>query len=745
VQALVTVFLILFVFPAILFGQVSHIVSFNASDFSFNQQAGYDVIRGRGLTMSNKIGAPMLPIKSISLIVPPHSDVSSIVVTGTSQKVLGGKFRIYPAQPPVVTSSNTEQVRFVQPDTTIYNSALPYPASPVTVTGMDYFDGATRIVHLQVCPFKYEPANGRLTLLTQVAFTLNFKASKDIPIHVRRRAKIAQDAYDQALRALVDNPEAISAYQQRPDSIYIDDVSSNDISSPNLVQPNSLPSPPPYPYPAPMIIITSPGLSSCFTSFINQKAADGIRAKVITTSQIYYYFPNGDQISSPPINDLAGSIRQYLSDEAYPDGCTWVLLVGDASIVPIRYVPDAVTPGGMVPTDLYYSDFTGNWSPDSLHPELSPSVFVGRLPFTSAQEVQAWTNKVIQYETNPFPGNTSAITRVLWSVSDQMEDWRVTVPDSEEFSHAGFSQFFIEEAPTGSASSPTAPTGSQIISELNKGYGFWCMYHHGSPAHVAVRTCGYNGYPKYGIFSFDSYNSEQYFSETGNGFDNTTNNCTIVYSIACDVAAFDSTATIEGIPTNTVCMAKAWLSVPGGGPAFLGNTREGMVSYSPELERDFLNQIFSGNTRIGQAEAISKSHYGYGSYGVFLAESHNLFGDPSMIMRTSLPSGSVAQSQFLQKKEVSSERMPAIFSLSQNYPNPFNPSTTIRFGLPYDSRVTLKVYDMLGREVLALVDGYLNAGYHEVRFDGTKLSSGVYFYRLTAGGFVSVKKMLMMK
>ncbi len=80
-----------------------------------------------------------------------------------------------------------------------------------------------------------------------------------------------------------------------------------------------------------------------------------------------------------------------------------------------------------------------------------------------------------------------------------------------------------------------------------------------------------------------------------------------------------------------------------------------------------------------------------------------------------------------------------------NYPNPFNPSTTIRFALPKDSHVVLKVYDMLGREMMTLVDGEREAGYHEVKVDGTRLGSGVYLYRITAGEFTSVKKMLLTK
>ncbi|MCL4511124.1 MAG: T9SS type A sorting domain-containing protein [Bacteroidetes bacterium] len=90
--------------------------------------------------------------------------------------------------------------------------------------------------------------------------------------------------------------------------------------------------------------------------------------------------------------------------------------------------------------------------------------------------------------------------------------------------------------------------------------------------------------------------------------------------------------------------------------------------------------------------------------------------------------------------------VPADFGLFQNYPNPFNPTTTISYGLPKDSYVTLKVYDMLGREVMALVEGNQQAGYHYATFDATsQLPSGVYFYRLTAGKYTSVKKLMLVK
>ncbi|MEW6060931.1 MAG: cohesin domain-containing protein [Bacteroidota bacterium] len=94
--------------------------------------------------------------------------------------------------------------------------------------------------------------------------------------------------------------------------------------------------------------------------------------------------------------------------------------------------------------------------------------------------------------------------------------------------------------------------------------------------------------------------------------------------------------------------------------------------------------------------------------------------------------------------------LPRTFALDQNYPNPFNPATTIRFALPNDVPVKLKVYDMLGREIRTLMNGNMNAGYHQVVWDGTnnsatQVATGIYIYRIEAGSFVSTKKMMLIK
>lgn len=89
--------------------------------------------------------------------------------------------------------------------------------------------------------------------------------------------------------------------------------------------------------------------------------------------------------------------------------------------------------------------------------------------------------------------------------------------------------------------------------------------------------------------------------------------------------------------------------------------------------------------------------------------------------------------------------IPETFSLEQNYPNPFNPVTNISFSLPVNSFVKLNIYDITGKEVKQLINRFMNAGKYNLQFDGKDLNSGIYFYKLTAGDFISVKKMILVK
>ncbi len=115
----------------------------------------------------------------------------------------------------------------------------------------------------------------------------------------------------------------------------------------------------------------------------------------------------------------------------------------------------------------------------------------------------------------------------------------------------------------------------------------------------------------------------------------------------------------------------------------------------------------------------------------------------SVVPPTAMPSvlvDEVGQAEVLEVQEVPTE-----FALAPNYPNPFNPTTTIEFALPEAVEVSLRVYDVMGREVARLVEGSMGVGNHRVTFDASRLASGIYLYRIQAGRFTEVRRMILVK
>lgn len=119
--------------------------------------------------------------------------------------------------------------------------------------------------------------------------------------------------------------------------------------------------------------------------------------------------------------------------------------------------------------------------------------------------------------------------------------------------------------------------------------------------------------------------------------------------------------------------------------------------------------------------------------------------DPANPIVTSVDTFSVTLIKGLITGVSQSDMLPVVFSLSQNYPNPFNPSTAINYSIPFESQVTLKVYNMLGQEVATLVNEKQAQGYYTTNFNASRLSSGVYVYRIEAGSYIAVKKMMLLK
>jgi hypothetical protein len=123
------------------------------------------------------------------------------------------------------------------------------------------------------------------------------------------------------------------------------------------------------------------------------------------------------------------------------------------------------------------------------------------------------------------------------------------------------------------------------------------------------------------------------------------------------------------------------------------------------------------------------------------------FVGTSQLVNTQVLSGFLADTLFRARLVAVNDIMelPKTFALYQNYPNPFNPSTTIKYDLPTSEHVVIKVYNLLGQDVVTLLDEVQEPGYKLIRVDARNLASGVYFYKLDVGEFVAVKKFILIK
>jgi hypothetical protein len=141
------------------------------------------------------------------------------------------------------------------------------------------------------------------------------------------------------------------------------------------------------------------------------------------------------------------------------------------------------------------------------------------------------------------------------------------------------------------------------------------------------------------------------------------------------------------------------------------------------------------------------------AYGIDLDASGNAYVTGCMMLESDerdyvtmkYSSGDESKPHNSHNSEQISSSIPNNFELYQNYPNPFNPVTKIKYGLPVSSNVKITVFDLLGKEIKTLLNSFKNAGYYEVEFNASNLSSGVYFYKLQYGYFIEMKKMILIK
>jgi hypothetical protein len=195
--------------------------------------------------------------------------------------------------------------------------------------------------------------------------------------------------------------------------------------------------------------------------------------------------------------------------------------------------------------------------------------------------------------------------------------------------------------------------------------------------------------------------------------------------------------TLTNLNPLPVEMTSFTSTTSGDGVVLLWNTASEINNHGFEVERSYDGNIFSNVGFVNGHGTSTETH----SYSFTDKLDNNINGLLYYRLKQVDLNGQCSYSKILTVKF----DVPVHFSLSQNFPNPFNPTTTIKYTVPQNGPVTIKLYDITGKEVTTLVNEVKNIGSYEIKLNAKNLASGVYIYRMTAKDFVSVKKMSILK
>ncbi len=384
------------------------------------------------------------------------------------------------------------------------------------------------------------------------------------------------------------------------------------------------------------VIVTSASLASAFVPLQQYKRETGYTVEIIVIDSIL-------QMSSG--RDNAEKLRTYLKG-FHQQGGRYLLLGGDESILPIRYAYDLDTRTPQLldqqqVCDLYFADLTGDWDRDGdsiwgepTHdtPDLTPELFVGRLPLRDHDDVAHYIQKLIEYETCSGTNDLSYLGKSLIFSSDQMRDYGYG-GQHEAVTAAFPSSFTIDtangvESLSGEDPAPANLQPAELRPVLATGFGMINVIAHGRPDGFIVRSARYNEWPK-------SYflNAEPSGSQGSIDSIFALGKPAFYYSLACDNGLFDASAFPQNDRDHFMC--PKLLGDRRGAVAFIGNTRWGWVSVSYRMQAAFYDSLFAHPDRPAvEAMYASKKVYRYYRDLVY---GQDFLGDPTLRLYTRVP------------------------------------------------------------------------------------------------------------
>lgn len=538
---------------------------------------GYHVAKAKGYDFMIEPSVPMLPMKTVSLVIPKDAEIKSIKIKSSTKNKLQGNYDIMPVQEQVPISRNTP-VAFTEKNPSIYSSSNQYPGKLIEYASEGNLRNY-RILSINVYPMQYNPTGKKLTYYNNIEIEVIYTAPP------AKTEKTEEDEFARMVKKMVENPQDV-------ETMPAETAEATSAVLPTLD--------------AEYVIITDSTFESEFQVLANHKFNKGLSTEVVTLLWITNNY-NGA--------DTQEKIRNFIIDAKNTWGTTWILLGGDTDVIPHRMAYSDFY-SEYIPADLYYSDLNGNWDYDGdfIYGELTdnidmyPDVFVGRAPVNTLEEAQTFVSKTIAYEQGPSGYETTAL--FMAEYLDRRTDGAVTkdMIDTESIPEY-FTVTKLYES-LGNLNQDSAMT------EMNKGYGI-------------INHIGHANQYVLGIGPSALYNSNM---------DSLTNTQTsIFYSIGCWSNALDYDSIAEHFVLNSNGGGIAYIGNSRYGWYWPRNPGYGT---SDRYDREFFNSLFNKNlNNIGETLADSKAVYIPSSQSAnsyrYIQYALNLLGDPETHIWTS--------------------------------------------------------------------------------------------------------------
>jgi len=535
-------------------------------------------------------GAPALPVQTARILLPYAGKVDSIQVEAADGVALAGEYRIEPAQ--ALIPSFAAPGAAPPPDPAIYTSDAPFPGEFYTFLSVQRLDGYA-ILLLQLHPVQYVPQTGRLTYYPHLTINVRVADSPD----KSARASVVVPSGEARVRALVDNPQSVTAYTAAA-SVAGSDPRPAAVAS--LVSPAD---------PCDYVIVTSQALSSTFQTLADWKTSKGVVARIYTTEAIYAEYAGRD--NAEKLRNFIVDAHTVWAATAHP--LRYVLLGGDTEVVPIRLVQATSSSSSIMPVDMYYAGLDGDWDADGdgVYGESATSgsangeeidffaeVYVGRMPVETAAEAGDAIAKTLRYEQNPA---ADYLDRALW-LGQKLDDttW------------GGDSKDLISNlAPQYNVTSLYARDGTyttdKVIAAMNSGVHLVNFDGHGNWSCCPLERSQINGLTNENPFLF--------------------------YNLGCNTAQFDG--------SGEEAVAEYYVFTEHGAFAYIGNTRSGWYTSGStngpgnQLDRLFFDVVVNTeNHNVGKALQLAKEAFYPGHRWSLLTLT--LLGDPETPVVTEL-------------------------------------------------------------------------------------------------------------